>query len=135
VRKLSRAEGDVYTCVDLITHKEEDFHVKFLSPFNYDPIHTNLVDVATTERNLFVVEEVLGHRWKDIALANKGQKGQKASNLQLFIKWKYYDSPEWNEYDEPSIKKVGLIQEYLRQQQLTHLIPYPLRPKKRARNN
>jgi hypothetical protein len=82
-----------------------------------------------------VVEEVLGHRWKDIALANKGQKGQKASNLQLFIKWKYYDSPEWNEYDEPSIKKVGLIHEYLRQQQLTHLIPYSLRPKKRARNN
>ena len=135
VRKTVREEGDVYTCVDLVTHKEEDFHVKFLSPFNYDSIHTNLLDVATTERNLFIVEEVLNHRWKDPALASKGQKGKTASNLQLYIKWKYYETPEWNEYNEPSIKKVGLVIDYLRSHQLTYLIPYNFRPQKHARSH
>jgi hypothetical protein len=109
-----------------VTHKEYSFHVKLLHPFQYDVLRTNIEEVATTERQYFTVEKVLSHRWKNRLLAST-VKGQTASNLELEIKWAGYETPEWNTYDEPSIKKVKEVVEYLESKNLRHLIPQKLR--------
>jgi hypothetical protein len=70
----------------IITGKLEDFHVTLLAPFLQSE-HENIVDIAATERQMFIVEEVLDHRWRNSKL---GRKGKVASNLDLLIKWKNY---------------------------------------------
>ena len=67
-----------------------------------------------------------GHRRKNPLLASTA-KGQTASNLELEIKWVGYDNPEWNTYDEPSIKKVKEVVTYLTSNGLRHLVPQHLR--------
>jgi len=126
ISKTQREEGDVYTCQDLITRKNHDFHVKLLHPFIYDNMRTNLVEVATRENQYFIIEKVIGHRWKDPQKA-LSRKGQIPSNLELHIKWQGYEEPEWNRYDEPSIKKVHQVIQYLKDNTLQHLIPPQLR--------
>ena len=108
------------------------FHVKLLHPFAYDVIQTNIEEVATTERQYFTVERVVSHRWKDPQLATT-VKGQTASNLELEIKWVGYEVPEWNRYDEPSIKKVQEVITYLESNALKHLVPAHLRTSKGKR--
>ena len=132
LKKTERAEGDVYTCVDLITHKEYDFHVKLLTEFYYDPVHTDLIEVATTERQTFIVDQVIGHGWIDEEFAESA-KGRCPSNLKLHIKWRGYEIPEWNKYDEPSIKKVQKVIDYLTDHKLLHLVPHKLRAHQRKR--
>ncbi|NBO32687.1 MAG: transposase, partial [Cyanobacteria bacterium WB6_1B_304] len=124
--KTTREEGDVYNCLDLVTNKEYSFHVKLLHPFQYDVMRTNIEEVATTERQFFTVERVVSHRWKNPQLATT-LKGQKADNLELEIKWVGYEVPEWNRYDEPSIKKVKEVITYLESNALRHLVPQNLR--------
>jgi len=124
--KTTRDKGDVYNCIDLVTNKEHSFHVKLLHPFQYDVLRTNIEEVATTERQYFTVERVVSHRWKDPQLATT-VKGQTASNLELEIKWVGYEVPEWNRYDEPSIKKVQEVITYLESNALRHLVPQNLR--------
>ena len=111
VSKTTREEGDVYTCVDLITHKEESFHVTLLAPFVYDVMRTTLTDIAATERQMFIVEKVISHRWNNPNATND-RNLQRAHNLELQIKWKNYDVPEWNRYHERSIKQVRALQGY-----------------------
>ena len=85
VSKTTREEGDVYNCVDLITHREESFHVTLLAPFVYDVIRTNLTDVEATEKQMYMVEKVIGHRWKN-PQAEKVRKLQRPDNLEIEIK-------------------------------------------------
>ena len=89
-------------------------------------MRTNIEEVATTERQYFTVEKVVSHRWKDPQLATT-IKGQNAKNLELEIKWLGYEIPEWNRYDEPSIKKVREVITYLESNALKHLVPQNLR--------
>ena len=63
ISKTSREEGDVYKCLDLVTHKEYEFHVKLLHPFQYDVLRTNVEEVATVEKQYFTVERVINHKW------------------------------------------------------------------------
>ena len=130
--KTTRDEGDVYNCLDLVTNKEYSFHVKLLHPFQYDVTRTNIEEVATTEKQYFTVERVVSHRWKNPQLATTA-KGQTASNLELEIKWLGYEVPEWNTYDEPSIKKVQEVITYLESNALRHLVPRNLRTSKGKR--
>ena len=80
ISKATREEGDVYTCKDLVTHKEHDFHIKMLHPFHYDVLRTNVEEVATVEKHYFTVEKVISHKWKDLELALTN-KGRNANNL------------------------------------------------------
>ena len=122
LQKLTREEGDVYIVLDLVTNKEHTFHVKLLHPFHYDETKTNIEEVATVEKQFFTVESVVSHRWKDNELA-KTQKGQTPNNIELQIKWAGYEIPEWNRYNDASIKKVQVVIDYLEQNNLRHLIP------------
>ena len=131
MNKITREEGDVYICRDLVTHKEHSFHVKLLHPFEYDVIRTRIEEVATVERQYFTVETVVGHRWKDPQLALT-HKGRNPNNLELQIKWTGYDKPEWNRYNEPSIKKVQEVINYLEHHDLSYLTPPAYRNKGNA---
>lgn len=122
ISKTSREEGDVYKCLDLVTHKEYEFHVKLLHPFQYDVLRTNVEEVATVEKQYFTVERVINHKWTNPELALTS-KGRNANNLQLEIKWIGYDKPEWNRYNEPSIKKVQEVINYFAQNGLSYLTP------------
>ena len=126
LNKTTREEGDVYTVLDLVTNKELSFHVKLLHPFQYDVMRTSIEEVATVEKQFFTVENVVTHRWKDEQLAMT-QKGQNSNNLELLIKWAGYDIPEWNRYDDASIKKVQEVINYLELHNLKHLIPQQFR--------
>jgi hypothetical protein len=134
MNKITREEGDVYICRDLVTHKEHSFHVKLLHPFEYDVIRTSIEEVATVERQYFTVETVVGHRWKDPQLALT-HKGRNPNNLELQIKWTGYDKPEWNRYNEPSIKKVQEVINYLEHHDLSYLTPPAYRNKGNATEN
>jgi hypothetical protein len=133
LKKISREEGDVYTCLDLVTHKEHNFHVKLLHPFQYDVLRTNVEEVANTEKQYFTVESVVSHRWNNPELALTS-KGRLAKNLELEIKWLGYDKPEWNRYNEASIKKVKEVIDYLDQNNLSYLTPIQYRNPRIERN-
>ena len=134
ISKSTREEGDVYTCKDLVTHKEHDFHVKMLHPFHYDVLRTNVEEVATVEKHYFTVEKVISHKWIDPELALTS-KGRNANNLLIEVKWVGYDKPEWNRYNEPSIKKVQEVINYLAQNGLNHLIPIQFRTEQKVKRS
>ena len=92
----------------------------------------NIVDIAATERQMFIIEEVLDHRWRNSKL---GRKGKVASNLDLLIKWKNYLEPSWNIYNEASIKRVQVVIDYLAKQGLKYLIPASFKRKTREQDN
>ena len=96
--------------------------MKLLHPFDYDVLRTSVEEVATVERQYFTVEKVISHKWTNPELALTS-KGRNANNLQLEIKWIGYDKPEWNRYNEPSIKKVQEVINYLSLNGLSYLIP------------
>jgi transposase InsO family protein len=101
------AQGTIYTCEHLATHKLEDFHVKLLQPFHYDERRVSPEDVAQTDYNLFTVESVRAHRWTP-------GKHKTKSNLMFLIKWEGYDdqSNTWEPWE--NVAKVGILHEYLR---------------------
>ena len=132
LNKVTRDEGDVYTVLDLVTNKEHTFHVKLLHPFQYDPKRTDIMEVATVEKQFFTVESVLSHRWKNEQLATD-KKGQTSDNIELQIKWVGYEIPEWNRDNDASIKKVRKVIDYLELNGLNHLIPTHFRTQKGKR--
>jgi hypothetical protein len=132
LNKVTRKEGDVYTVLDMVTNKELTFHVKLLHPFQYDPDRMDIEEIATTEKQFFTVERVLAHRWKNEELA-KTRKGQTPDNIELHIKWAGYVIPEWNRYNDASIKKVQEVINYLELNNLNHLIPRHFRKNKGKR--
>ena len=69
----------MYTVENVITGKHEDFHVKLLHAFDYDVMRSNIVDIATSENQLFIVESVVGHRW------NNPTAKHTANNLLLLM--------------------------------------------------
>jgi hypothetical protein len=104
-----------------------------LHPFYYDVLRTSIEEVATVEKQYFTVEKVISHKWinPELAITNKGRN---ANNLLLEIKWVGYDKPEWNRYNEPSIKKVQEVINYLTQNGLNHLIPIQFQIKNNNNN-
>jgi hypothetical protein len=106
--------------------------VKLLHPFQYDPNRTDIVEVATVEKQFFTVESVLAHRWRNKNVA-QDRKGQTTDNLELQIKWVGYEIPEWNRYNDASIKKVQVVMNYLEHNNLNHLIPRHFRKNKGKR--
>jgi hypothetical protein len=54
--------GTSYDLLNLTTNKiEYGIHVKRLKPFDYDPDHTNPVEVSNTDSDSFIVEEIVQH--------------------------------------------------------------------------
>jgi hypothetical protein len=108
VNKHNRdAQGTIYTCEHLATHKLEDFHVKLLQPFRYDERHVLPEDIAQTDYNLFTVESILKHRWTP-------GKNRTKRWLQFLVKWEGYSDADstWEPWE--NVSKNQYLQTYLR---------------------
>ena len=58
-------QGSIYTCENLVTNKLEDFHVTNLQPFQFDEEKVNPLEIALTDNESFLVENVIKHRLTD----------------------------------------------------------------------
>ena len=102
-----------YTLRDLITGKEKDYHVSDMKPFVFvDPL-----DIARRDQMEFFIEKISDHR---------GKLSQRKS-LQFFVSWMGYDQSydSWEPYAD--LRDSDHLHSYLREKNLTQLIPTKLR--------
>jgi hypothetical protein len=105
ISKTSRDRlGSIYTCQNLVTNKLEDFHVTNLQPFHWDG-NTNPLEVALSDDQSFLVEDILNHRFV-------GNKRKIKSNLQFQIRWKGVNEPTWEPWR--NCAKLQKVHQYLR---------------------
>ena len=71
-----------HTLSDLITHREYEVHITRLTPFEYDPLYSDPVEIAAKEQEEFFIEEILAHR------GNNNLK----STLEFRVRWLGFDS-------------------------------------------
>lgn len=113
IEKYARKQGDVYECQHLATNKIESFHVKLLTEFKFDD-NSKLIDIAAHDHELFLVESILNHKFKN--------KDKTTKNLELLIKWVGNDIPEWQSYST-TLKKVEKVHDYLYDNRLATHVP------------
>ena len=87
-RVINYTVKGVVTVQNLVTYKNEDFHVTQLRPFQYDPERVDLRDVASRDRKEFVIDRIVSHI---------GDFKSKRT-LQFLVKWLGYDESE-NTYE------------------------------------
>ena len=108
--------GTSYDLLNLTTNKiEYGIHVKRLKPFDYDPDHTNPVEVSNTDSDSFIVEEIVQHQ------GNPNRK----TEMVFEVKWKYFPSSEntWEPWS--SVRDTDKLHEYLSKNGLAKLLPKP----------
>ena len=116
VGRYTRTDGpDVYTVQNLSTNKLEDFKVNDLRPFNFDPQRINPLEIALSDQQLFVVDEILEHTGSP----------KKRQNMMFKVKWKGFDDPTWVPWD--NVKNNNVLHQYLRHNNLQRLIPIKIR--------
>jgi hypothetical protein len=77
--------GSKYVLQDLITKKLEDVHVSLLKQFHYDSAYTDPEQVALTDKQMFVIEQIEAH---------KGDP-KKRSTLPFKVKWAGESEATW----------------------------------------
>ena len=102
-----------YTIRDLITHKDRVVNITRLTPFDYDPLHTDPRQVAMIEQEEFEIDTVLAHR------GNLNQK----STLEFLVHWFGYDSSydSWEPWKH--LRDTDQLHAYLAHKGLDKLIP------------
>ena len=73
-------EGAQYTLQDTNTGRNFRLHVSTLTPFDYDPEHTDPTIIAAHDAGEFFVESILEHR---------GNRNQ-TSSMEWLVRWKGY---------------------------------------------
>ena len=103
-----------YLLKDLVTHKEKEYHVSDIKPFNFDPSTTDPLDIARRDHLEFFVEKVFAHR------GNLKFK----RNLEFHVKWLNYDESHdsWEPY--AALRDTAQLHQYLRLHKLDKLIPH-----------
>ena len=107
----------VYRCADLVTHKEEEFLVKQLQPFQFDTEYIDPRKVATTDTQAFDIAEVLEYRFN-------GPKKLK-TDLELHVRWDGYGTTTWEPYT--TLQNVDLVVRFMQGHRLTKYIPHHLK--------
>ena len=105
--------GAIYTCENLVTNKLEDFHIKLLTPFLYDPAITSPNEVAYRDNQHFIVTEILAHRF------NK-RGDNKSSDLTFLTKWGD-DTQSWEPFH--NLRSNRELHKYLKAHKLQRYIP------------
>ena len=122
-----RPQGDIYTVQHLDSTKYEDFHVKLLRAFNYDPNHVDPVHIATTDNQSFLVDRILNHRFTS--------KRKLRGSMEVQVRWVGYDRPTWEPY--ANVANVDKFHSYLKDHNLSSFLREGYRdpPAKRNRTN
>ena len=97
----------------MITGKIFDLHVSNLSPFEYDPEHTDPKEVAIQDAGEFHVDSIIDH---------KGERNLRSS-MKFLVKWTGYGEEDnsWEPYS--ALRDNEKLHEYLRLHRMTSLIP------------
>lgn len=105
--------GTRYTLMNLVNNKLEDFHVKLLHPFNYDPEVTDPRLVAYRDQQHFVVESIVAHT---------GDKILK-SGMTFKVRWSGFEASDdtWLPWKE--LRTNAALHRYLSENNLKSLIP------------
>ena len=115
--KDARIDNDknTYRLRDLGSEKLETHHVTDIRPFKYDPEHTDPVEVALTDKALFIVDAIVAH---------EGTTRRK-SEMLFTVKWKGYEGhpDEYSPNQYKDLKNNLIFHEYCRANKLTSLIP------------
>ena len=79
-----------YTVQDLVTSKLHTYHVTQLKAFKYDEMEVDPAQVARSEQQEFLVENILDHR------------GDSKSRLdyEFLVQWVGYEDPSWESWTE-----------------------------------
>ena len=107
-----RTEGpDVYTVENLAQSKFEDFKVTDLRPFHFDPERINPQEIATKDKEVYLVEAITEH---------KGARSRPAQ-MTFLVKWIGFPEPTWQPWED--VRDNIVLHNYLRNNNLTSLIP------------
>jgi transposase InsO family protein len=111
--RVLRVQDSTYTLLDLVTNKENRYHVSYMKPFIFDPLEINPADVARHDYLEFFVENIVAHRGDF--------RNRKA--LSFKVKWLGYDHTHdtWEPYS--NLRDVKLLHEYLTSHKMQSLIP------------
>jgi hypothetical protein len=110
--RVIRGSKDYFTLLDLITHKEKNYHVTDIKPFIFDPLSVNPTNIACKDYLEFFIEAILKH---------SGTRNSKKTNLRFYIKWLGYEKNSWEPYS--NIRDMTICHEYLRTHGMANHIP------------
>jgi len=106
--------GPVYTLQNLVTNKLEDFHVKLLHPFRFDPSIVDPEEVAQHDEDYYDVLRVVDHKFR-------GRK-KRRSDLEFLVHYEGDQEPSWVPWSA-DLGKNGKVHEYLESNSLRKYIP------------
>jgi hypothetical protein len=103
--RVERKEGEKYTLRNLVTGKENDYHVQLLKPFLYDERVTSSLKVVTQEHDQYLVDKISEHRQGERINGRSGE-------LECQVSCLGYREASW----EPvaNLKKLAVFHAYAR---------------------
>ena len=106
--------GSKYTLKNLVTDKNEDYHITKLHPFYFDPTKYDPTLIANKDQQMVVVENILDMR---------GDPHGSKKQLYFLVKWKDVDSREntWELYS--NLRDNEILHQFLTLNKLKKLIP------------
>ena len=104
---------NTYTLRDLINHKEFNVHITRLTPFEFDPLYTDPVQIAAKEQEEFFIEEIVAHR------GNNNLK----STLEFRVRWLGFESSSDSWEPWKNLRDTKQLHAYLKAKGLARLIP------------
>jgi hypothetical protein len=112
ISRHTRSDGpDVYTVENLAQSKYEDFKVTDLRPFHFDPERINPQEIATKDKEVYLVESITKH---------KGARSR-PSLMTFLVKYLGDEEPTWQPW--ANVQDNIILHNYLRDNKLSSLIP------------
>jgi transposase InsO family protein len=122
--RVVRFNKNDYTLEDLVSHKELTVNITRLTPFEFDPEHTDPLKVAMVDHEEFFIERILAHR------GNLNRKG----TLEFLVRWRGYDpsSDSWEPWK--NLRDTEQLHSYLEAKGLERLIPQKFQTNRRSQH-
>jgi hypothetical protein len=113
---VDKVRDDIFTCYDMTTAKNINFHIDRLRIFNVDKenvVEEEVLKLAASDRDEYVVEKIVEHRGP---IRNKNK-------LEFRIRWQGYEENEDTWLRWRDVKDLAALDVYLREnEELKHLI-------------
>jgi hypothetical protein len=105
--------GNEYIVQNLVTNKNEKYHVAHLRPFYFDPLKTNPADIANREYESWEIESIINHQGNP----------KRLRTLDFLVRWKNCDPmyDRWIPWKE--LRNNPILHQYLLNNNLKSIIP------------
>jgi hypothetical protein len=107
-----------YRLFDSTTQTERYAGVHRLTPFHFNPVHTDPAEAALTDKAAFIIEAIHDHRPK---LPYREFVKVPKAKLSFLVKYKGYEAMEWNTW--ANLRTNVFLHDYLRRVSLEKMIP------------